>query len=130
MKHLACVLRVPVLFVWFVLRVNIQRRQVSVSTTSVQTPRGTGMPVPQTVSCDREKPATKRSAVRLVLPLPHLLSDRGQDVLSNVGRVCILQPLASSEAIHQRRIQPDKLIPRDTVVRIPQPNQQAESRRR
>ena len=68
----------------------------------------------------RSPPAAQGTSLRIELPLPHLLSDRPQHVLSDVGRVGILQTILPSETVHPRRVQPDKLLPR-------QPDPQADT---
>lgn len=60
----------------------------------------------------RSQPAAEGTSLRSELPLPHLLSDRPQHVLSDVGHVSILQTFLPSETVHPRRVQPDKLLPR------------------
>ena len=62
----------------------------------------------------RSQPAAQGTSLRIELPLPHLMSDRPQHVLSDVGRVGILQTILPSETVLPR--QPDPQA--DTLLSV------------
>ena len=108
--------------------VSIFEQQVDVAASHTHSPvLGPRQKVEDCVSSDAKQPISKAAARRIGSPPMNGAGDGDQHLLAQFFRVGVLQALASSQAVEQRKIDFDEFLPGFDIVRVGQASDQASS---